>query len=134
MSVGETIRAWAARLEQAALAIRERNVLRTELAELAAKGELDRALADAGLTRSQVGTLIDNHPHACQLLGQMIERLGVDPVRLEAVESMREVSWRCTTCTEKQRCADWLADGRGEGWYAFCPNAASFSAAKREAH
>ena len=57
MNLSQTVRHWASRLQHAAAAARERNLLRTELADLAARGELDRALTEVGLTRAQLPTL-----------------------------------------------------------------------------
>jgi uncharacterized protein YjiS (DUF1127 family) len=130
MTVAATLRSWAARLEAAAVAARDRNALRTELADLAALGELDRTLADVGLTRAQLDSVIESHPSACRLLTGMLDRLGLDPARIDAVEPMREVAWRCTICAEKQRCGEWLAADRSTGWQAFCPNVEVFEAAR----
>jgi hypothetical protein len=131
MTLTETIRGWASRLQSAALAARERNALRTELADLAAKGELDRTLADAGLTRAQVPALVRNHPNACHLLARMMDQLGIDAESVDEADSMHDAAWRCTTCTEKRVCAQWLAQPRNETWRAFCPNADTFDAARR---
>jgi hypothetical protein len=131
MTFTETIRSWASRLQSAALAARERNALRTELADLAARGELDRALADAGLTRAQVPTLVRSHPNACHLLARMMDELGIDAESVDEADSMHDAAWRCTTCTQKRICAAWLEHPRDETWRAFCPNADTFEEARR---
>lgn len=131
MTITETIRTWASRLQSAANAARERNALRTELADLAVTGELDRVLADAGLTRAQMRTLVDSHPSACHLLAGMMKQLGIDAEALEKVERMRDIAWRCTICVQKERCSEWLAHPEGDAWHAFCPNAQCFDEVRR---
>jgi hypothetical protein len=131
MTFTETIRGWASRLQSAALAARERNALRIELADLEARGELDRTLADAGLTRAQVPAVVRSHPNACHLMARMMDELGIDAESVDAADSMHDAAWRCTTCTEKRVCAEWLAHPRDAAWRAFCPNADTFEEARR---
>src|SRR5690242_4770040 len=78
MTVAGTIRTFASRVHSVTSALRERNALRSEFAELSSTGELDRVLADAGLSRSQISTLVENHPSASHLLTGMMEQLGLD--------------------------------------------------------
>lgn len=129
MNLSDTVRHWAARLQHAAAAARERNLLRTELADLAARGELDRALAEIGLTRAQLPTLVRNYPDACHLLTRMMDRLGVDVETIERAGSMHDVVWRCTACAARRRCAAWLDDPDDGGWRTFCPNFETFAQA-----
>lgn len=129
MNLSETVRHWASRLQHAAAAARERNLLRTELADLAARGELDRALTEVGLTRAQLPILVKNFPDACHLLARMMGRLGIDAETVERVGSMHEVVWRCTACAARRRCAAWLDHPDDKGWRSFCPNVETFEEA-----
>jgi uncharacterized protein YjiS (DUF1127 family) len=112
---------------------RERHALQNELAALEANGELDAALADAGLNRSQVPTLLGGGPQGAELMARMTRRLGVDPARLPAGVDRREVAWNCVVCGEKTRCEHWLDSGaKDEAWRSFCPNADTFTAARSD--
>ena len=111
---------------------RKRRQLRRELAQLHAMGSLDAVLADAGLMRSQIAPLIAGCADSRELLDQMAARLGVDASRLP-VETVRDMTWACTTCPDKRKCRDWLAGTEETGYRAFCPNAAEFDHAKQHA-
>ena len=102
---------------------RKRRQLRCELAQLEAMGSLDAVLADAGLARSQIEPLIAGCAGSRELLGQMLVRLGIDAVQLP-VESLRDMTWTCTTCPDKRRCREWLSGAEEAEFRAFCPNAA----------
>ena len=101
---------------------RKRRRLQLELAQLEALGSLDAVLADAGLVRSQIEPLIAGCTGSRELLDQMLARLGIDPAELP-VEDLRDMTWTCTTCPDKRRCREWLADIEQTGFHAFCPNA-----------
>ncbi len=101
---------------------RRRMQLRRELAQLEALGSLDAVLADAGLVRSHIAPLIAGCADSRELLDQMLARLGIDAARLP-VESMRDMTWTCTTCPDKRRCREWLSGIEGTEFRAFCPNA-----------
>src|SRR5258708_39544525 len=58
-----------------------------------------------------------------ELLDQMLARLGIDSARLP-VEDLRDMTWTCTTCPDKRKCREWLADVAETDFHAFCPNAA----------
>jgi hypothetical protein len=103
--------------------MRARAQLRRELTALEENGELDAVLADAGLTRAQVGTLIDANPESAELLMAMLERLRIASTTIP-LATMREMGWTCATCTDKRRCREWLAKGEETEFRAFCPNAA----------
>jgi hypothetical protein len=114
--IGAAIGRWAE-------GVNARRQLRRELAFIEANGELDLILADAGLTRAQVDVLIAGSPDARRQLMAMLERLGIAAKAIPAA-TMREMGWTCTTCTDKRRCREWLADGKEGEFRAFCPNAA----------
>jgi uncharacterized protein YjiS (DUF1127 family) len=112
---------------------RERSRLRCELAQLQAIGSLDAVLADAGLVRSQIAPLIEGCTGSKELLDQMLARLGIDAARLP-VESMREMTWACTTCPDKRRCREWLSGTEQTHFHSFCPNAAQLEYALSKQH
>jgi uncharacterized protein YjiS (DUF1127 family) len=101
---------------------RKRRRLQLELAQLAAMGSLDAVLADVGLVRSQIEPLIAGCAGSRELLDQMLARLGIDAARLP-VEDLRNMTWTCTTCPDKRKCGEWLADIAETDFHAFCPNA-----------
>ena len=102
---------------------RKRRQLRRELAQLEAMGSLDAVLADCGLVRSQITPLIEGCTGFRELLDRMLGRLGVDAAQLP-VESLRDMTWACTTCPDKRKCREWLAGSGGLEFHNFCPNAA----------
>ena len=102
---------------------RERSSLVHELDALAAHGELDRTLLEAGLTPNDVPRLLRGNPGAARQLPEMISRVGIDPTLLPTTPETREIEWRCTDCRSRRRCRDWLASGDADhGYRAFCPN------------
>ena len=103
---------------------RKRRQLRLELAQLAAMGDLDAVLADVGLARSQIEPLIEGCAGSRELLDRMLERLGIDAAQL-TIEDLRDMTWTCTTCPDKRKCREWLAEAEETGdFHSFCPNAA----------
>jgi uncharacterized protein YjiS (DUF1127 family) len=104
---------------------RERRRLVAELDEMAATGELEPLLADAGLSRAQIPTLLKSASGARRLLEAMAARLGVD---LDAMPATlrRDVEWTCASCGEQRQCRRWLARSRTAGYAAFCPNTPAF--------
>ena len=103
---------------------RKRRQLRLELAQLAAMGDLDTVLADVGLARSQIEPLIEGCAGARELLDRMLARLGIDAGQL-TIEDLRDMTWTCTTCPDKHKCREWLAEAEETGDFrSFCPNAA----------
>ena len=102
---------------------RERRQLRRELAQLEAVGSLDAVLAEAGLARSQIKPLIAGCAGSKELLDQMLARLGIDAAQLP-VESLRDMTWTCTTCRDKRQCREWLAGIEETKFRTFCPNVA----------
>ncbi len=101
---------------------RKRRQLQCELAQLEAMGSLDAVLADAGLVRSQIAPLIAGGAGSKELLDKMLIRLGIDAAELP-VESLRDMTWACTTCPDKRRCREWLSGTEQTEFRTFCPNA-----------
>ncbi len=102
---------------------RKRRQLQRELAQLAAMGSLDAVLADIGLVRSQIEPLIAGCTGSKELLDQMLARLGIDASQVP-YESLRDMTWTCTTCRDKPQCREWLSGVEEEEFRTFCPNAA----------
>ncbi len=101
---------------------RKRRQLRREIAQLEAMGSLDAVLADCGLVRSQITPLIDGCNGSRELLDRMLARLGIDAATLP-VETLRDMTWACTTCPDKGKCREALASAEDVAFHAFCPNA-----------
>lgn len=101
---------------------RKRRQLQRELAQLAAMGSLDGALADLGLARSQIGLLMAGCGGSSEPLDQIFARLGIDAAKLP-VESLREMTLICTACPDTRRCRKWLSASEEMEFPAFCPNA-----------
>lgn len=112
---------------------RKRRQLEREFEQLAAMGSLDAVLADIGLTRSQIEPLLAGSAGSRELLDRMLARLGIDVAQLP-VESLREMTWTCTTCPDKHYCRRWMADVDATDFHAFCPNAAELDAALSKQH
>jgi uncharacterized protein YjiS (DUF1127 family) len=110
---------------------RERDMLQRELAELGKHGELDRVLADTGLARADIPTLIRNGPAAARQLDEMMERIGIDLAQCRGLSWMRTIEWQCVACSSRNECRRWLESGASDdGFHAFCPNAKLFEQAR----
>lgn len=108
-----------------------RRSLRQELTSLG--GDLDRVLAEIGITRNEMERLIQNAPRARPLLQSMTRRLGLEQ-RLAhlAPDLMRTVERRCATCNYQAECEDWIAHAQAsDGYPRFCPNAETFGSLSR---
>ena len=103
-----------------------RHRLAAELADLAAYGELEHVLGEAGFSASQVGRLIADHPTAPRLLQGMTGRLGIEAAQLEDRLLRRQIEHTCSTCASQRRCRRWLRSGATGGYGDFCPNAGLF--------
>lgn len=97
-----------------------RTVLRDELNALD-----DRALADIGIAREQIPTVVESYPEATELLERMIDRLRLRPETIAANPGLRQALERsCTTCFTRKQCRRWLRSETGDTAYReFCPNA-----------
>jgi uncharacterized protein DUF6455 len=105
---------------------RERSSLANELEALAAHGELDRTLLEAGLSPGDIPRLLKGNSGAARQLPEMMRRVGIDPTRLPITPETRAIEWRCTDCRTWRRCRDWLASSDADhGYLAFCPNGAA---------
>lgn len=104
-----------------------RRELREELAGLSGR-DLDCVLADIGLTRDEMETVIENAPRSRSLLESMMWRLALDrTLPATASQLLREIERRCATCDHQKACGDWIGKGaQDDGYRSFCPNAATF--------
>ena len=88
----------------------------------------DRALADIGLTRNDLSSLLKGCPIARQMIPTMMERIGVDTER--AWRDPKVMGWielTCRSCPVRRHCQRWLrSDEPAVGYRAFCPNASEF--------
>ena len=119
---------WRDRIQLAFEGWRERYRLQREFDELRRRGELERTLSDNGISQSDVVRLMRAHPRTAEQLTAMMQRLGIDrsalPHQPAIAEALRAMEWRCSECSDWQKCHEWLA-GRdtAETYRAFCPNA-----------
>lgn len=115
---------------------REHGRLRRELEGLRQNDELERTLADTGLSQSDVPRLMHAHPRTPQQLADMMRRLGIRrgqlPHDAQTAGRLRAIEWRCGDCATWRQCRAWLASGEAtEEYRAFCPNAAAFDELRR---
>jgi hypothetical protein len=109
----------------------ERQRLRREFASLAAQGELDAVLGDAGASRSHLDAILKASPESPRRLAAMLQRLGITRTALRTTGALHEVEMNCTLCRDGGACDHWLKSGARTGQEAFCPNAATLAQAKR---
>lgn len=92
-------------------------------------GELDRVLADAGLNRGDLPTILGGRIGNRPLMARMLAHFGVRPDRL-AVRCqgvLRDAERVCTHCGNTARCRRWLNRGAADDApRLFCPNAELF--------
>lgn len=108
-----------------------RRRLRAEFSGLGC--DLDRVLADIGLTRDEMETMIKNSPRSRALQQAMLKRLGLEQrVASLTPDVARSIERRCATCSQQAECGDWVAHAQAsDGYPRFCPNAETFEAVAR---
>jgi hypothetical protein len=112
---------------------RERSRLRRELDNLQQRGDLERTLADSGISLSDVPRLMKAHPGSARQLGEMMQRLGIDRAALPRATALRDMEWQCSDCADWRKCRTWLASGDAPGGHhAFCPNAEALDELRSE--
>ena len=109
---------------------RDRNRLRRELSDLAERGELHRALTDAGVAEWQLPQVLASDPERHKLLDGMVERLGIETAK--PLPGLRDLEWNCATCQAEWHCRDYLAHRAGQDRHEFCPNADALDAIQVE--
>lgn len=101
--------------------------LRQELTHLEEAGALDAVLSDAGLSRSEVPTIVENHPGAGQRLAGMLSRLGIgDTAAARGGAELQAIQRTCLLCRTSARCDRWLNGSSNDDPRRFCPNAEAF--------
>lgn len=92
--------------------------------------ELDRTLADAGLSRGDLPTIFKRHgPRHRRFMKPIARYFGVPrgfiPPRYHG--ALRDAERVCVNCREARRCRKWLVEGDGlDAPDYFCPNAPLF--------
>lgn len=105
--------------------MRERSRLHRELAALG-DDDLNRVLAETGLSRAELITAMRNGPEVRELLDRMLRRVNVSPTSIVPAV-WPELERRCALCATRRRCRDWLDRGSDDTAYrTFCPNAPAF--------
>lgn len=99
---------------------------RRELAALA-PGELDRMLGDAGLSRTDLPSVLDHARQVGELLPAALRLHAVDAEALahERLDLLRDMQRVCAACRSTAACRRLLADGNAEEHARICPNAYS---------
>ncbi len=104
------------------------NRLKRELGRLG-PAELDRVLADAGLSRGDLPRGVGDRKGNRPLMARMMAHFGVRPDRL-AVRyqgTLRDAERACVHCGNTARCRRWLNRGAtDDAPRLFCPNAELF--------
>ncbi len=98
-----------------------------EFGDLAACGALDDVLAEAGLSRADLPTIMRAYPESAQRHKEMRHWTGVDSAPLPPVAEVREAQMSCVRCTAVRDCDHWLALPAGKRPVpTFCPNIGTF--------
>jgi uncharacterized protein YjiS (DUF1127 family) len=119
-------RGLAARLAERLRLWRQRRRWIGEMASAAALGGLDDTLNDVGITRAELGVMIEAPADAGRQFETFAEMARIDLHHLDPAV-LREAMWVCTSCECREPCKRWLRTGV---WKASgdqrCPNAALF--------
>ena len=117
---------------------RDRRAARTFRREFdrLSEGEVDRCLADAGMSRADMDAMSRFGAPRRRLMARMMARFEADPERIPPRYwgAMREAERVCAHCGSAKRCRRWLDLGRrNAAARVFCPNAELFESMAREA-
>lgn len=125
--VGAVVSGLKQRIGRAVDNARARSELRSEFAHLDQAGELDLVLSDIGLSRSELPTLVHNHPGAARRLAAMLKRLRIKLApEVENDAEMRAIQRTCLLCAASGHCDRWLATESSDNPHRFCPNGDAF--------
>ncbi len=97
--------------------------------------ELDRALADVGMSRADMSTLFRKSGGHRRLMGRMMAHYGVDhdTAAPKYWAALRDAERVCAECRTRGRCKRWFAWGRAnDAPRIFCPNADLFDEVARD--
>lgn len=89
-------------------------------------GELDRMLADVGISQAELAAVSDGGAHVERLLPAMLEMNGLEPeeLRRELGLLYRDLQRVCSNCQDVRRCSRLMADGAPLAELTeICPNA-----------
>ena len=104
------------------------NRLRRELSCFSDE-QLERVLADAGMTQSDLTAILKGRARNRSLMAAMMEHFGVKPKEagLRYWGALKDAERVCAHCSNVRRCRRWLEWGaRNDAPRVFCPNAALF--------
>lgn len=124
-TIGRVLARFAARLKQTISDISRRQDFRHEIDDLERRGALDPLLADLGLNRAELDSMVEGFPQSDRLLAAMAQRLGVNLEKLEGADRF-ELGRTCSLCVSHRRCRRWLSAEPNSGLAEFCPNRAFF--------
>ncbi len=97
-----------------------------EMSNAATLDRLDDMLNDTGLTRAELGTLVDSPADAGTQFEDFARLAGVDLHELDPAV-LREAMWKCTRCECRAPCKLWLRTGVWKhAGDQRCPNAPLF--------
>lgn len=106
---------------------RERVRLRREFDDLEACGVLDEVLAEAGLSRSDLPTVLRGHPRSGRRHAAMKRWIGVDSKPSTSRSELRDAELSCIRCGRWRECEHWFALPADERPVpTFCPNISAF--------
>lgn len=98
-------------------------------------GELDRMLAEVGLTPAELDALPDGGEHVARLLPAMLELNGLDSQELSRRLGLlyRDLQRVCSTCTDVGRCSKLMDEGAPlHQLTEICPNAEAMASLARD--
>jgi len=117
----------ASRVARAIEDVRARSALRSELAQLAAIGQLDCVMSDLGIASAEVSTLVENHPGSARRLATMLRRLRIEVVPgAGGSVDVHAIQRTCLLCAASGHCEHWSRSEGSEDPRQFCPNSDAF--------
>jgi len=99
--------------------------------------ELDRMLAEVGITQAELAASSDGGEHVARLLPAMLEMNGLDSeeIRRELGLLYRDLQRVCGACHDVRRCAKLMDDGAPlDQLTEICPNAGTMASIAEEHH
>lgn len=117
---------FAARVTERFRLWRQRRRWMGEMANAAALGRFDDILNDVGITRAELGVMIDAPADAGMQFETFADAAQID-LRHRSPAVLREAMWVCTFCECAEPCKHWLRTGVWrDGADMRCPNAALY--------
>jgi len=123
------------RLSRALRDANARAELKREFDHLEEAGALDSVLGDAGLSRAEIPTIVENHPGAGKRLAGMLTRLGLrSAAEARHGVEMQDIQRTCLLCRASARCERWLHGSSEDDPRRFCPNVEAFDRLEAAKH